>query len=185
MGQRGKRIRREKRRALQEPTPPRIETPYGPIRLTRPPRVCDTCQGRGMIRCSVCQGRGVIRATGQRKTNQIPNQLVKSQWTSVEVYNGHRHHTILETRGSMKKGNLECRLCNCCGESHDFWISAKELKNKSIWRKGWQTLEDIQRADGGPLLDVRYCHRCKGERVLKCIDCDGQGEIPSYEPLHD
>jgi len=145
-GLRGKRIRRERRRALQDPTPPRIQTPYGPIRLNRPPRLCECCTGRGLVRCDVCEGRGVIRATGHnRKRNPIKaDRLVGSQWTSVEVYNGHRHHTVMEVRGSRKnRESWRLRLRNCCGEQNDFWIPVDELRDKMVWRMGWLTLEQI------------------------------------------
>ncbi len=144
------------------------------------------CVGRGVIRCAVCEGKGAIRATGNRLKNFIHlNRLVGSQWTSVEVYNGHRHHEVVELKGSPKKKNMmQVRMRNCCGEQEDFWISVEELKNKMIWRMGWETLEDIEKANGGPLMDVRLCFRCKGGRILPCVDCGGEGTIPSYEPLH-
>jgi tryptophan-rich hypothetical protein len=189
MGLRGKKIRREKRKAMQEPTPPRVITPYGPIRLSKPPKVCYQCRGRGVCRCSVCEGRGVVRATGHRKRNSFNvDKLVHSQWSSVEVYNGHRHHTVVETRGSKRKGNLEIRMRNCCGPQEDFWIPEEELRDKRVWRMGWLTLDDILKAgerNGGVLIDARICFRCKGERILLCVDCDGKGQIPNYEPLHE
>ncbi len=193
MGQRGKRIRKERRRLLQDPTPPRILTPYGPIRLNKPPRVCDTCSGRGMIRCPICEGRGVIRQTGPRKTNRIQlDRLLNSRWTSVEIRHGHRQYRVVEIKGSIKhmkkqKEPLQLRMVNCCGDNRvtDFWIPMAELQNKLMWRMGWTTLQDIQRADGGALLDVRFCFRCKGHRVVSCIDCDAKGKIESLEPLYD
>jgi tryptophan-rich hypothetical protein len=129
----------------------------------------------------------VIRETGHRKKNPIasPDRLVGSQWTSVEVYNGHRHHMIMDVRGSAKKGTMEVRMQNCCGDQQDFFIPVTELKDKMIWRMGWKTMQDIHRANGGPLLDARLCFRCNGNRILSCLDCDGLGKIPSYEPLHD
>lgn len=137
----------------------------------------------------VCQGRGVVRATGQRKRNSfIVDRLVHSQWSSVEVYNGHRHHTVVETRGSKRKGTLEIRMRNCCGPQDDFWIAEEELRDKQIWRMGWLTLEEILRAkerNGGALIDAKRCFRCKGQRIIHCVDCDGKGEIPSYEPIHN
>lgn len=187
MGLRGKRARREKRRAMQEPTPPLIQTPYGPIRPSKPAfRPCDCCRGRGLLRCNVCEGRGVVRATGNTRRNRIlVDKLVKSQWTSVEVYNGHRHHTIMEIRGSKKNNNLQVRMRNCCGEQQDFWISVDELRDKTMWRMGWLTLEQILQANGGALIDARLCFRCKGDRILPCVDCDGLGQIRNFEPLYD
>lgn len=38
------------------------------------------------------------------------------------------------------------------------------------------TLEEIRMADRGPLTDAKVCFRCKCDRVLKCIDCDGKGK---------
>lgn len=51
MGIRGKKIRREKRKALKEPTPPVLNTPYGKIRFNRPPRICDCCGGTCLFVC--------------------------------------------------------------------------------------------------------------------------------------
>jgi len=186
-GRRGKQIRREKRKALREPIPPRIETPYGPIRFPKPPQTCVKCSGRGLIRCPVCEGRGAIRATGSRKRNAIVvDRLVGSLWTSVEVYNGHRHHTIMDVRGSPKrKLEMQVRMRNCCGEREDFWIPVRELQDKMVWRMGWQTLDEILQASEGPLRDARECFRCKGKKILDCIDCLGEGIIPSYEPLYN
>merc|ERR1712087_929508 len=108
MGKRGKKLRKEMRKERQKPTPPRIQTPYGPIRLNSPPRMCLTCAGRGVVRCPVCEGRGVIRATGNRKRNSVnTNKIVGSRWTSREILEGHRHYVCSETRGSKKKENLQ------------------------------------------------------------------------------
>jgi tryptophan-rich hypothetical protein len=188
MGSRGKKIRRHKREARERlKTPARVQTAYGPIRFARPPRVCDACRGRGVCRCSVCLGRGVVRASGMRKRNQIPRKLEGSQWTSVEVCRGHRHHTVIEVRGSPRSrdDSHQVRMRNCCGPSNDFWIRVSEIREKRMWRMGWLTLEDIQKADGGPIADARLCFRCKGSKILPCVECDGKGEIPSYEPLYE
>jgi len=186
MGLRGKRIKQEKRKAREEPTPPRIETPYGQVRLSLPPKSCEKCNGRGLVRCNVCEGRGVIRATGTRKTNRVQaSKATGTRWTSVETRMGHRQYRVIEVKGSKKKDNLELRMGNVCGDPVDFWIPVEELMNKMIWRMGWTTLEEILLAEGGPLLDVRLCHLCKGEKIRQCSHCSGEGMIPSYEPLHE
>jgi hypothetical protein len=188
MGLRGKKIRRHKRQAQEIlKTPARVETAYGPIRFARPPRVCDACRGRGLCRCSVCEGRGVVRASGMRKRNQLPRKLEGSLWTSVEVYRGHRHHTVVEVRGSPRScgDSHQVRMRNCCGTTSDSWIPVDEIREKRVWRMGWLTLEDIRKAVGGPIVDARLCFRCKGGKILPCIECDGKGEIPSYEPLYE
>ena len=186
MGLRGKRIKEEKRKAREEPTPPRIDTPYGQIRQSRPPKICEKCSGRGLVRCNVCEGRGVIRATGTRKTNPVqPAKVTGTRWTSVEKRMGHRQYRVIEIKGSKKKNNLEIRMGNVCGDPVDFWIPVEELMNKMVWRMGWTTLEEILQADGGPLLDVRLCHLCKGDKIRQCSHCSGEGTIPNYEPLHE
>lgn len=53
MGKRGKKLRKEMREERRKPTPPRIQTPYGPIRMNSPPRMCLACAGRGVVRCKV------------------------------------------------------------------------------------------------------------------------------------
>ena len=103
----------------------------------------------------------------------------------MEQREGHRHYEVVERKGSPKKKNVELRMGNCCGDLISFWIPLQELREKGMWRKGWVTLEDILQADGGELLDVAVCFRCKGNRILECLDCGGKGMIESYEPLHD
>lgn len=76
-------------------------------------------------------------------------------------------------------------MANCCGNPITFWVPAEELKDKTSWRKGWVTLEDIRQADGGALYDIALCFRCKGSRILECVECGGQGEIESFEPIYN
>jgi tryptophan-rich hypothetical protein len=132
----------------------------------------------------------VVRTTGHATHNTIPQpnpeqSLLGSRWTSVEVYRGHRHHEVRETRGSYRKRTLHVRMENCCGETNTFWISLDEIRDKSIWRKGWVTMADIVSANGGPLRDARACFHCHGHKIIKCLECDGQGQIPSHEPLYN
>ncbi len=54
MGVRGKKIRKEIREEKEMETPPRINTPYGPIRFNRPLTMCDICIGLGKVYCNVC-----------------------------------------------------------------------------------------------------------------------------------
>ena len=104
MGQRGKRIKKEIKKEKKEEVPPRINTPYGPIRNSRPLTPCDTCLGRGIVRCNVCDGRAVTQATGHRKRNALNvNRVVGSRWTSVEIREGWRQFECTELSGSRKK----------------------------------------------------------------------------------
>lgn len=151
--------------------------------------VCDTCSGRGVVRCNVCEGRGVIRKTGQRKRNALNiNRVIGSRWTSVEIRCGHRQYVVTEQKGSRKKKNLELRVSNTCGPEEKrvhLWITEDEIRDKSIWRMGWTTLEEIKMADRGALIDAKVCFRCKGESILKCLDCDGKGKVGYHQKLYD
>jgi len=89
--QRGKRIKKEikKEKKKEEQVPPRINTPYGPIRFSRPLTPCETCLGRCVVRCNVCAGRAVTKATGHRKRNALNvERVVGSRWASVESRGG-------------------------------------------------------------------------------------------------
>lgn len=189
MGQRGKRIKKEIKREREAEVPPRINTPYGPIRFNRPLSTCDACQGRGIVRCNVCDGRAITRATGHRKRNSLDaDRVVGSHWTSVEIREGHRHYVCTESKGSRKKKNFQVRMSNSCGPEETrvhLWITEDEIRDKASWRMGWVTLEEIRMADSGPLIDAKICFRCKGERVLKCIECDGKGKLGYHQRIYD
>jgi len=189
MGQRGKRIKKEIKREREAEVPPRINTPYGPIRFNRPLSTCDACQGRGIVRCNVCDGRAITRATGHRKRNSFDaDRVVGSHWTSVEIREGHRHYVCTESKGSRKKKNFQVRMSNSCGPEETkvhLWITEDEIRDKASWRMGWVTLEEIRMADSGPLIDAKICFRCKGERVLKCIECDGKGKLGYHQRIYD
>ena len=189
MGQRGKRIKKEIKEEKKAEIPPRIFTPYGPIRLSRPLTVCDICSGRGVERCNVCDGRGVTKATGHRKRNALNvSRAVGSRWTSVEIREGHRHYVCSEARGTRKKENFEMRMSNSCGPEEKrvhLWIAEEEMRNKFAWRMGWVTFEEIKMADKGPLIDAKACFRCKGGCVIKCVECDGKGKLGYHQQLFD
>lgn len=140
----------------------------------------------------VCEGKGVIRATGQKKYNSVDiNRIVGSRWTSVEICHGHRQFECSQIQGSNKKNSsnpLEFRMSNCCGPNEKrvhIWITLEELRNKSIWRQGWTTLEDIKSANRGALHDAKICFLCKGNKILKCDECDGTGQVGTQQVLHD
>jgi len=189
MGVRGKKIRKEIRKEKEMETPPRFNTPYGPIRYNRPLTMCDICVGLGKVYCNVCQGSGMTRATGQRRRNTVnPTRIAGSRWTSVEIRAGHRHYVCMESRGSRKKNNLELRMTNSCGPEEDrvdLWIPEEELRDKMSWRMGWVTMQEIEDANEGPLIDAKVCFRCKGSRILSCQECFGRGKLGYFQAIHN
>jgi hypothetical protein len=60
MGIRGKKIRREKRKALKEATPPVVHTPYGKIRISRPPRLCTCCNGKRFSKSNMWESNWIF-----------------------------------------------------------------------------------------------------------------------------
>jgi len=182
MGQRGKRLRKQKRK---DPTklsdggvgPQTREDPEAAIHSSPSRLLCQTCSGRGVCTCNVCQGRGKVRASGLTKSNRVElDRVVGSQWSSVQVRMGHRHYRVGDVKGSKKRNNVELRMHNCCGDQDKiFWIPLTELKDKNKWRKGWVSRRLIEEAEGGELLDQAACFRCKGTCVIECLDCNGTG----------
>jgi len=78
-------------------------------------------------------------------------------------------------------------MSNSCGPEEDrvnLWIYEEEVRDKQAWRMGWVTLEEIRMAEKGPLIDAKVCFRCKGDRVLKCTDCDGKGKTGYHQQLY-
>jgi len=142
-----------------------------------------------ILTMQVCEGRGIVRATGNRKKNMVQlDRIVKSRWTSTEIREGHRHYVCTEKRGSKKKQNLELRMSNSCGPEEQrvhLWVSLDEVKQKSIWRQGWVTLEDIRIADRGALVDAKICFLCKGTKVVTCDECGGTGKVGTQQVLYD
>jgi hypothetical protein len=79
-------------------------------------------------------------------------------------------------------------MSNSCGPEEErvhLWIPEKEIRDKSVWRLGWLTLDEIRQADSGPLIDAKICFRCKGEKILSCVECEGRGKIGYNQPLYD
>lgn len=144
------------------------------------------------MKCHVCDGRAVVAATGHKKRNTVDmNRVISSRWTSVETRCGHRQYIVSEMRGSKKKKNLEFRMSNCCGPEEErvhIWISFDELRSKDMWRAGWTTFEEIKKSrvlNNGVLIDMAVCFRCKGQRIVTCMECNGIGKIENHHVVFD
>eukprot|EP00518_Triparma_eleuthera_P003207 CAMPEP_0182461488 /NCGR_PEP_ID=MMETSP1319-20130603/6054_1 /TAXON_ID=172717 /ORGANISM="Bolidomonas pacifica, Strain RCC208" /LENGTH=232 /DNA_ID=CAMNT_0024660781 /DNA_START=95 /DNA_END=790 /DNA_ORIENTATION=+ len=166
---------KRKKRPRPPPTPPTVQTPYGPVRCPLVKIGCGACFGLGGVRCPTCGGAGAMRkgaATGKRNSMPPKGRLGGSKFTSVEKLNGHRHYYVKELRGA------EVILQNACGEPKEHASDVKTLKDKSVWRTGWVTLEEIKEAEGGRLNEVvKVCFRCKGSGAIECKTCYGEGEV--------
>jgi hypothetical protein len=94
---------------------------------------------------------------------------------------------ILQVTYNRFNQNFEVRMSNSCGPEENrvhLWTLENEIRDKRAWRMGWVTLEEIRMADKGPLIDAKVCFRCKGERVLNCIECDGKGKTGYHQQLY-
>ena len=92
--------------------------------------------------------------------------------------NGHRHYRVKSLLGDY------IILENSCGEKSEVKQTKEQLRDKSIWRSGWVTLEEIKKAEGGKLNPVvKECFRCKGSCRIECETCLGEGEIYRDAPI--
>ena len=67
--------------------------------------------------------------------------LLGSKWTAQHNTEGWRHFEVVNRKNQGPWVFAE--LVASCDSSVRFWINAKQLKNKSLWRAGWQPLKEI------------------------------------------
>ena len=69
-----------------------------------------------------------------KKYNKIV-KLEKSKWTSIKKVHGWKHY---EVKNIDKKNNL-IELFAICDKSKKVFVSKKELKDQSLWTRGWSS----------------------------------------------
>jgi tryptophan-rich hypothetical protein len=67
--------------------------------------------------------------------------LLGSKWTAKQKTMGWRHFRVVNRRDSGKWVFAE--MVASCDAKVRFWINAKQLKDRSLWQAGWQTLEEM------------------------------------------
>ena len=68
-----------------------------------------------------------------RSSNKL-SRLEKSKWTSLKKINGWSHYEVL----NVDKKNNEIELFAVCEKEKRVTTTKEQLKNKLIWRRGWE-----------------------------------------------
>ena len=68
-----------------------------------------------------------------RSFNKL-SRLEKSKWTSLKKINGWSHYEVL----NIDKKNNKIELFAVCEKEKRVTITQEQLKNKLIWRRGWE-----------------------------------------------
>ena len=68
-----------------------------------------------------------------RSSNKL-SRLEKSKWTSLEKINGWSHYEVL----NIDKKSNKIELFAVCEKEKRVTITKEQLKNKQIWRRGWE-----------------------------------------------
>lgn len=75
------------------------------------------------------------------KKQKFPH-LVGSKWTAKQKTWGWRHFQVVNRKN---QGDLVfADMVASCDPNVRFWLNAKQLKNRSLWQTGWQSLEEMK-----------------------------------------
>tara|TARA_Y100000591_G_C21738137_1_gene647825 strand:- start:612 stop:992 length:381 start_codon:yes stop_codon:yes gene_type:complete len=69
-----------------------------------------------------------------KKYNRV-SKLERSKWTSLKRLNGWKHYEVIKV--DKKRNNIE--LFAVCEKEKRVTVKKEELKNKSIWFRGWDS----------------------------------------------
>jgi tryptophan-rich hypothetical protein len=71
--------------------------------------------------------------------------LLGSKWTAKETTWGWRHFQVINRR---EEGQwVFAEMVASCDPKVRFWINAKQLKDRSLWQSGWQTLAQMNQSE--------------------------------------
>jgi tryptophan-rich hypothetical protein len=71
--------------------------------------------------------------------------LLGSKWTAKQTTWGWRHFQVVNRKNQGKWVFAE--MVSSCDPKVRFWINAKQLKDSSLWRTGWQTLSEMNQPE--------------------------------------
>jgi tryptophan-rich hypothetical protein len=72
----------------------------------------------------------------QRK-QRFPH-LVGSKWTATQKVDGWRHFLVVNRKN--EGAWVFAEMVAACDANVRFWVNAKQLKQRSLWQAGWQSL---------------------------------------------
>lgn len=68
--------------------------------------------------------------------------LVGSKWTAQQTTWGWRHFQVVNRKNQGQWVFAE--MVAACDASVRFWLNAQQLKDRSLWQAGWQSLQEMQ-----------------------------------------
>ena len=81
-----------------------------------------------------------------KKYNRV-SKLEKSKWTSLKKLNGWKHYEVI----NIDKKNNKIELFSVCEKEKRVIVKKEELKNKSLWIRGWDSR--MKDNNGSSLID--------------------------------
>ena len=81
-----------------------------------------------------------------KKHNKV-SKLNKSKWTSSEKLNGWKHYEVI----NVDKKNNKIELFAVCEKDKSVIVKKEDLKNKSLWVRGWDS--KMGNDNGSSLMD--------------------------------
>jgi len=99
-----------------------------------------------------------------RSSNKL-SRLEKSKWTSLKKLNGWSHYEVL----NVDKKNNKIELFAVCEKEKRVTIAKEQLKNKLIWRRGWEPRSSrsnlLQTSLLGQLIDGEISRKAAEKEV--------------------
>ena len=89
-----------------------------------------------------------MRSNYDKLYNRI-SKLDKSKWTSLEKLNGWKHYEVI----NKDKRNNQIELFAVCDKEKRVLVTKDNLKNKNLWKRGWNSSFDQYDADDSTLFD--------------------------------
>ncbi|NEQ28606.1 MAG: TIGR02450 family Trp-rich protein [Microcoleus sp. SIO2G3] len=74
------------------------------------------------------------------KKQKFPH-LVGSKWTAQQETWGWRHFQVVNRKNEGQWVFAE--MIAACDPTVRFWLNARQLKDRKLWRSGWQTLQEM------------------------------------------
>ena len=73
-----------------------------------------------------------------KRYNRV-SKLYKSKWISLKKINGWKHYEV----ANIDKKNKKIELFSICDKENRIIVDKEDLKNKNLWRRGWDSKTDI------------------------------------------
>jgi tryptophan-rich hypothetical protein len=101
------------------------------------------------LNCRLIQKSIHSLESGRTKVNMSRKQkfpyLVGSKWTSQQTTWGWRHFQVVNRKNQGRWVFAE--MVSACDPTVRFWLNAQQLKDRSLWQAGWQSLQEQQEGE--------------------------------------